>query len=203
MATANPSDKEMRKFGSVGFPVSNTDVKILDIETGKDELPNGEDGEIAINGPQVMDGYWQRPDANEEVFREIDGRRYFLTGDIGHIDNEGYIVITDRKKDMILVGGFNCYPREVEEVLYEHPKVELAAVVGVPDEHSGEKVKAFLQLVPGEVASEQEIIDFCKERLAGYKRPRTVEFRETLPTSLIGKVLRRVLRDEELQKNKE
>ena len=200
LATANPSDKDGRRFGSVGFPVSNTDVKILDIETGSKELQRGEDGEIAISGPQVMAGYWNRPDENEEVFREIDGRRYFLTGDIGHIDSEGYIIITDRKKDMILVGGFNCYPREVEEVLYEHPKVALAAVIGVPDDRSGEKVKAFVQLVPGESAEEQEIIDFCKNKLAGYKRPRSVEFRESLPTSLIGKVLRRVLRDEELEK---
>jgi len=203
LATANPSDKERRKFGSVGFPVSNSDVKILDIETGETELPRGEDGEIAISGPQVMAGYWQRPDANAEVFREIDGRRYFLTGDIGHIDSEGFILITDRKKDMILVGGFNCYPREVEEVLYEHPKVALAAVIGVPDEHSGESVKAFVQLAPGESAEEHEIVDFCKEKLAGYKRPRSVEFREELPTSLIGKVLRRVLRDEELQRSGE
>ena len=147
-----------------------------------------------------MAGYWNRPDANEEVFREIDGHRYFLTGDIGHIDSEGYIIITDRKKDMILVGGFNCYPREVEEVLYEHPKVALAAVIGVPDDRSAEKVKAFVQLASGESAEEQEIIDFCKEKLTGYKRPRTVEFRETLPTSLVGKVLRRVLREEELEK---
>ena len=119
-----------------------------------------------------------------------------MTGDIGHIDDQGYIIITDRKKDMILVGGFNCYPREVEEVLYTHPKVALAAVVGVPDPKSGEAVKAFIQLTPGETATEEEIIDFCRERLAGYKRPRSVEFRETLPTSVIGKVLRRVLREE-------
>ncbi len=200
LATGNPSNKETRRFGSVGFPVPNTDVKILDTETGTTQLPQGEDGEISISGPQVMAGYWQKPQENEAVFREIDGRRYFLSGDIGHIDDEGYIVITDRKKDMILVGGFNCYPREVEEVLYAHPKVVLAAVVGVPDPKSGEAVKAFVQLAPGETATEAEIIDFCKERLAGYKRPRTVEFREALPTSVIGKVLRRVLRDEELAK---
>jgi len=196
LATGNPSDKAIRKFGSVGFPVSNTHVKILDIETGSEELPRGEDGEIAICGPQVMKGYWQKPEENKAVFREIDGDRYFLTGDIGHIDDQGYIIITDRKKDMILVGGFNCYPREVEEVLYTHPKVALAAVVGVPDPKSGEAVKAFIQLTPGETATEEEIIDFCRERLAGYKRPRSVEFRETLPTSVIGKVLRRVLREE-------
>jgi long-chain acyl-CoA synthetase len=196
LATGNPSNKESRKFGSVGFPVSNTDVKILDMITGTEELPRGDDGEIAISGPQVMQGYWQKPAENDAVFRKIDGRRYFLSGDIGHVDEEGYIVITDRKKDMIIVGGFNCYPREVEEVLYTHPKVALAAVVGVPDPKSGEAVKAFIQLVPGAAATEEEIIDFCREKLAGYKRPRSVEFREVLPTSVIGKVLRRVLRDE-------
>ena len=112
------------------------------------------------------------------------------------MDEDGYIVITDRKKDMIIVGGFNCYPREVEEVLYTHPKVALAAVVGVPDPKSGEAVKAFIQLAPGADATEEEVIAYCRERLAGYKRPRRVEFREALPTSVIGKVLRRVLRDE-------
>jgi long-chain acyl-CoA synthetase len=196
LATGNPTNKETRRFGSVGFPVSNTDVKVLDLASGGEELPRGEDGEIAISGPQVMQGYWNKPEENAAVFREIDGRRYFLTGDIGHIDEEGYIVITDRKKDMIIVGGFNCYPREVEEVLYTHPKVALAAVVGVPHPKSGEAVKAFIQLAPGADATEEEIINFCRERLAGYKRPRSVEFRNTLPTSVIGKVLRRVLRDE-------
>ncbi len=201
LATGNPSNRETRKFGSVGFPISNTDVKILDTVDGRTELARGEDGEIAISGPQVMQGYWNKPEENAAVFREIDGRRYFLSGDIGHVDEEGYIVITDRKKDMILVGGFNCYPREVEEVLYAHPKVALAAVIGVPDSRSGEAVKAFVQLLPGERATEEEILAFCRERLAGYKRPRSIEFREALPTSVIGKVLRRVLREEIRQKN--
>jgi long-chain acyl-CoA synthetase len=201
LAALNPSNTETRKFGSVGFPVSNTDIKIVDLETGLTELPQGEDGEIAICGPQVMVGYWQKPAENEAVFREIGGNRYFLTGDIGHIDENGYIVITDRKKDLILVGGFNTYPREVEEVLYEHPAVAVAAVVGVPDARSGEAVKAFVQLKPGESATEEELLAFCKERLAGYKRPRSIEFKEELPVSVIGKVLRRVLRDEELKKN--
>ena len=195
LATANPSNRKTRKFGSVGFPVSNTDVKILHVETGS-ELTRGEHGEIAISGPQVMQGYWNKPDENAAAFHQIEGRRYFLTGDIGHIDDEGYIVITDRKKDLILVGGFNCYPREVEEVLYAHPRVALAAVVGVPDPHSGERVKAFVQLLEGQAATEAQIIAFCKERLAGYKVPRSVEFRQSLPTSVVGKVLRRVLRDE-------
>ncbi|ABW66147.1 long-chain-fatty-acid--CoA ligase [Desulfosudis oleivorans] len=198
--TGNPSDKDLRLFGSVGFPVSNTDIKIVDSETGITVLPQGEDGEIAVNGPQVMKGYWQKPDADKEVFREIDGKRYFLTGDIGHIDENGYILITDRKKDLILVGGFNCYPREVEEVLFQHPKVAQAAVVGVPDPRSGEAVKAYVQLREGMTATEQEILDFCKEKLAGYKRPRAIEFRDALPTSPVGKVLRRVLKEEAKQK---
>ena len=200
LATANPSNVEQRKFGTVGFPISNTDVKIVDLDTGLNEIAQGEDGEIGISGPQVMKGYWQRQEESDAVFREIDGNRYFLTGDIGHIDDDGYVTITDRKKDLILVGGFNCYPREVEEILYTHPKVANAAVVGVPDPKSGEAVKAFIELKEGEEATEQEILDFCKENMAGYKRPRSIEFRDELPTSVIGKVLRRVLRDEEISK---
>ena len=201
VATANPTSKEGRKIGSIGFPVSGTDIKILDIETATKELPRGEDGEIAICGPQVMQGYWNRPKETEEVFREIDGKKFFLTGDIGHVDEEGYILVTDRKKYLIIVGGFNVYPRDVEDILFKHHKVELAAVIGAPDEKSGEAVKAFIQLKPGETATEDEIKEFSKENMAGYKRPRQVEFRETLPVSNVGKVLRRVLRDEELKKS--
>jgi long-chain acyl-CoA synthetase len=178
------------------------DIKILDLETGVQELPQGKDGEIAASGPPIMLGYWNKPEANKASFREINGQRYLLTGDIGHIDEEGFVVITDRKKDMIIVGGFNVYPRDVEEVLYAHPKVALAAVVGIPDPYTGEAVKAFVQLKPGATATEQEILDFCKDKMAGYKRPRFVEFRDSLPTSLIGKVLRRVLREEELKRLK-
>ena len=197
VATANPSSIEKRKIGSIGFPVPGTDIKILDTATGQTELARGEDGEVAICGPQVMREYWNRPAETEAVFREIEGRSYFLTGDIGHVDDGGYVVITDRKKDMILVGGFNVYPREVEDILFTHPKVALAAVVGVPDEKSGETVKAFIQVKPGETCTEEEILQFCKENMAGYKRPREIEFRETIPVSAVGKVLRRVLRDEE------
>ena len=200
IATANPADADNRKIGSIGFPIPNTDVKIVDIENGIEELPHGEDGEIAISGPQVMKGYWQRPEENKTVFRDIDGERFFLTGDIGHIDKDGFIVITDRKKDMILVGGFNVYPRDVEDILFTHPKIALAAVVGVPDSKTGEKVKAFIQLKPGQTADEKEILDFCKKNMAGYKRPRSIEFRDEVPVSPVGKVLRRVLRDEEIQK---
>lgn len=200
--TLNPTDPQNRKIGSVGLPYLSVDIKIVDLDTGMQELPQGEDGEIAVFGPQVMMGYWNKPEANQEVFREIGGSRYFLTGDIGHFDEDGFVFITDRKKDMIIVGGFNAYPKEIEEVLYTHPKVALAAVVGVPDPHTGEAVKAFVQLKPGESATEAEFLEFCKSHLAGYKRPRSIEFRETLPTSVVGKVLRRVLRDEVLQKTK-
>lgn len=198
--TINPTNLDQRKMGSVGLPLPNTDIKIVDIETGLKEMPRGEDGEIAASGPQIMQGYWQKPEANDAVFREIEGRRYFLTGDIGHIDEEGFLVITDRKKDLILVGGFNVYPKDVEEILYTHPKVAQAAVIGVPDPKSGERVKAFIQLKPGVEATEEEFIEFCNANLAGYKRPREIEFRQSLPTSIVGKILRRVLREEELKK---
>ena len=200
IASINPTNTSQRRIGSIGFPVPGTDIKILDVETSETEMPQGEDGEVAISGPQVMKGYWNRPAETAEVFREYEGRRYFLTGDIGHIDEDGYIVITDRKKDMILVGGFNVYPREVEDILFTHPKVELAAVVGVADEKSGETVKAFIKIMEGQTCSEEEIQSFCKENMAGYKRPKLIEFRDEIPTSNVGKVLRRVLRDEETGK---
>jgi long-chain acyl-CoA synthetase len=199
-ASANPTSVAHRRLGSVGFPMPGTDIKILDAKTTEVEMPRGEDGEIAVSGPQVMKEYWNRPEETRSVMRTIDGRRYFLTGDIGHIDEEGYIVITDRKKDLILVGGFNVYPREVEDILFSHPKVALAAVVGIPDEKSGERVKAFVQLKPGESVSEDDLLAFCKKNMTGYKRPAVIEFRDSLPVSPIGKVLRRVLRDEERAK---
>jgi len=200
--TSNPSNLEQRKIGAVGLPYPSTDIKIVDLETGLKELPQGEDGEIAASGPQVMLGYWNKPEANKNAFKEIEGKRYFLTGDIGHLDEDGFVIITDRKKDMAIVGGFNVYPKDVEEVLFTHPKVALAAVVGLPDPHTGEKIKAFIQLRPGMQATEEEMLEFCKERMTGYKRPRSVEFRESLPTSVVGKVLRRVLKEEELKKGK-
>jgi len=196
VVSANPTSTELRKIGSVGFPMPGTDVKIVDIDTGMSELPRGKDGEIAVSGPQVMKEYWQKPEENEAAFREIEGQRYFLTGDIGHIDEEGYILVTDRKKDMILVGGFNVYPREVEDILFTHPKVALVAVVGMQDSNGEEYVKAFIKLNPGETATEAEILEFCRKNMAGYKRPRIVEFRDEVPMSNVGKVLRRVLREE-------
>jgi long-chain acyl-CoA synthetase len=198
--TCNPTIKETRKIGSIGLPVPETDIKIVDIADPTKELPRGADGELAACGPQVMKGYWKRPDADDEVFVTLDGKRYFLTGDIGHIDEDGFLVITDRKKDLIIVGGFNVYPREVEDILFGHPKVELAAVIGVPNSKSGERVKAFLKLKAGATATEDEIMAFCKENMAAYKRPKEIEFREEIPISNVGKVLRRVLRAEVLEK---
>ena len=200
VASANPTIPAHRKVGSVGFPMPSTDIRIVDIDTGLTELPQGDDGEMAISGPQVMKGYWNRPDENASVFREIDGKRFFLSGDIGHMDEEGYFHITDRKKDMIIVGGFNVYPKEVEEILSTHPGVALSAVIGVPDSTTGEKVKAYIKLKPGVKGSEKEILDFCRKNMTGYKRPRSVEFKDDLPTSMVGKVLRRVLREEALKK---
>lgn len=203
VVSCNPTSRETRKLGTIGFPMPGTDIKVVDLETGQKELPGGEDGEIAVSGPQVMKGYWNRPEENQAVFRQLDDRRYFLTGDIGHIDEEGYITITDRKKDMILVGGFNVYPRDVEDILYQHPKIQLVAVVGVPNAKSGEAVKAYIQLKPEEHAEDEEIRQFCKENMAPYKRPKYIEFRDNIPISSVGKVLRRILRDEELNKKAE
>lgn len=198
--TVNPTNREQRKTGSVGLPLPNVDIKIVDIEKGLRELAQGEDGEIAVNGPQVMPGYWGDAGKKEDLFRRIEGERYFLTGDIGHFDEEGFLFITDRKKDMIKVSGFNVYPSDVEEILYTCGKVELAAVIGVPDPVTGEAVKAFIQLKPGVEAAEKELYSFCKENITGYKCPREIEFRETLPVSAAGKLLKRVLREEELKK---
>ena len=203
IASGNPANPETRKIGSIGLPFPSTDIKVLDLDAGDKELARGEDGEIAIHGAQVMKGYWNRPEETDAVFRNMDGKKYFLTGDIGHIDEDGFIVITDRKKDLVLVGGFNVYPREVEDVLFEHPKVAMAAVIGIPNDRSGESVKAFIQLKPGETATEEEILAYCKENMAGYKRPRIIEFRESLPVSAVGKVLRRVLRDEALKMDRD
>jgi long-chain acyl-CoA synthetase len=202
MTHANPSLKSLRKFGSIGVPLPDTDAKILDIETGMKELKQGETGEIAINGPQVMKGYWNKPEETEEVMRSINSKRYFLTGDIGHIDEDGFFVISDRKKDMINVGGLKAYPREIEDIFFEHPKVAMAAVIGLPREEdpTNEYVKAYIVLKEGETATEEEFIAWAKEHMAGYKRPREVKFVDSLPMTAVGKVLRRELREAELAK---
>ncbi|MBK5093333.1 MAG: AMP-binding protein, partial [Actinobacteria bacterium] len=156
-------------------------------------------GELIIKGPQVMKGYWEKPEETANTLR--DGWLY--TGDIGTVDEDGYFYIVDRKKDMIIAGGFNIYPREIDEVLFEHSKVQEGVAVGIPDEYRGETVKAYIVLKEGETCTEEEIIVFCRERLAAYKAPRIVEFRDELPKTLVGKVLRRALLEEEIARRKE
>ncbi|HEY8489335.1 long-chain-fatty-acid--CoA ligase [Thermaerobacter litoralis] len=183
----------LRKPGSIGIPYPDTDAEIVDVETGTRVLGPGEVGELRIRGPQVMKGYWNRPEETAETLR--DGWLY--TGDIATMDEDGYFYIVDRKKDMIIASGYNVYPREVEEVLYEHPAVAECCVAGVPDPYRGETVKAYVVLKPGASATAEEIIAFCRERLAAYKAPKLVEFRSELPKTAVGKVLRRVLVEEE------
>jgi long-chain acyl-CoA synthetase len=195
VALANPIYGK-RKAGTIGMPLPDTLARVVDAADPDSLPPAGEPGELAIKGPQVMRGYWNRPEESAQVLR--DG--WLLTGDLALMDDEGYFQIVDRKKDLIIAGGFNVYPREVEEVLYEHPKVEEVSVVGVPDSYLGEVVKAFVVLRPGEEATTEEIRSFAKERLAAYKVPRVVEFRDELPKTLIGKVLRRALVEEERAK---
>lgn len=194
----NPLDPTMKtvKIGSIGIPWPDTDAKIVDVETGTREMPVGEVGELVVKGPQVMKGYWKRPEETSEVLRN----GWLYTGDLGKMDEDGYFYITDRKKDLIKYKGYSVYPRELEDILYEHPAVKLAAVVGKPDPVSGEIPKAFIVLREGAMATEEEIMKFVNERVAPYKAIREVEFRKELPMSLVGKVLRRVLREEELKK---
>ncbi|MCW4007571.1 MAG: long-chain fatty acid--CoA ligase [Candidatus Bathyarchaeota archaeon] len=194
----NPVDKTMRtvRLGSIGLPLPDTDARIVDVETGEKTLEAGETGELAVKGPQVMKGYWRRP---EETARVLRGG-WLLTGDIARMDEDGYFYITDRKKDLIKYKDYSVYPRELEDVLYEHPAVRLCAVVGKPDPLVGEIPKAFIVLKDGAKASETEIMEFVKEKVAPYKMIREVEFRKELPISAAGKVLRRMLQEEEKQK---
>ncbi len=189
---ANPIQGK-RKPGSVGIALSSTDARIMDLESGTRELPVGEPGELVVKGPQVMKGYWNREEETAETLR--DGWLY--TGDIAYMDADGYVFIVDRKKDMIIAGGYNVYPREIDEVLYEHPKIADAVSIGVPDAYRGETVKVFVVVKPEETLTEEEVIAHCKEKLAAYKVPRLVEFRQELPKSMVGKVLRKELRAEE------
>lgn len=191
----NPLDDISKvKYGSIGIPISNTEAKVVDPDDWNVELKPGEIGEIAVKGPQVMIGYWKRPDETAKTLR--DGWLY--TGDMGFVDEDGYFHVVDRKKEMINVGGLKALPRDIEEVIYQHPAVKMAAVIGIPDPRLGEVPKAYVVLKEGHEGkvTAEGIIAFCKERLAGYKVPRQVEFRKDLPTSLVGKVLRRVLREE-------
>ncbi len=181
------------RVGTIGVPVSSTDAAIFDQETSSNRLGPGETGELAVRGPQVMQGYWKQPEETAKVLH--DG--WLLTGDVACMDADGYFSIVDRKKDMIITGGMNVYPRDVEEPLYQHPKIKEAVAVGLPDERWGEAVKVYIVLRDGQTATEQEIIDYCHTRMARYKVPKYVEFRAELPKSLVGKVLRRQLIAEE------
>jgi len=195
---ANPLTAEGLVKEGIGVPLPDTDAKLVDVETGSREVPAGESGELAVRGPQVMKGYWGKPEETANVLRGD----WLHTGDVATMDADGYFTIVERKKDMIIASGYNVYPREVEEVLFEHPAVAEAAVVGLPDVYRGETVMAFVVLKAGATARAEEIIAFCKERVAAFKVPKRVEFRKELPKSLVGKVLRRALREEELAKAK-
>lgn len=187
----------LHKVGSIGIPFIDNDVRLVSIEDGVTEVKRGEPGEIIMKGPLIMQGYWNNP--QETVGQLKEGWLY--TGDIAVQDEDHYFYIVDRKKDMIIAGGYNIYPREIDEVLFQHPKVLEGVAVGITDKYRGETVKAFVVLRPGQTATPEEIIAFCRERLAAYKVPKLVEFRSSLPKSAVGKILRKILRDEERLKN--
>jgi long-chain acyl-CoA synthetase len=186
----NPFAGGKRKVGSIGLPIPDTECRIVDLDGGRTDLPTGETGELMVKGPQVMTGYWNKPDATAETL--VDG--WLHTGDIAQMDAEGYFYIVDRKKDMIISGGYNVYPRDIEEVFFEHPKVQEATAIGIPHPKRGEAVKVFIVLKEGATATQEEMIAFCHEKLAKYKWPTEVEFRTELPKSNVGKVLKKELR---------
>ena len=188
-----------RKIGSIGEPFPDTDACIVDMELGSIPLAPGQVGEMVVRGPQVMKGYWRRPDETASTLRN----GWLYTGDIATMDEEGYFFIVDRKKDMIISGGYNIYPREIDEVLYEHPKVADAVCVGVPHASRGEIVKAYIVVREGQSVEKKEIIAFCREKLANFKVPKQIEFREELPKTIVGKILRRTLRDEEISRSRQ
>ncbi|MFD2682753.1 long-chain-fatty-acid--CoA ligase [Bacillus seohaeanensis] len=181
-----------RKPGTVGIGFPGTEYKVVDVATGTEEVETNQLGELIIRGPQVMKGYWNNLEETATTLR--DGWLY--TGDIAKVDEKGYVSIVDRKKDMIIASGYNIYPRDIEEVLYEHPAVQEAVVIGIPDSYRGETVKAYIVLKEGKSAKEEEIITFCKERLSPYKVPKVIEYRKELPKTNVGKILRRALREE-------
>jgi long-chain acyl-CoA synthetase len=195
---ANPFDGK-QKIGSIGLPYPDTECRIVDLDNGEKDMPVGEPGELIIKGPQVMRGYWKKPGETANSLR----KGWLHTGDIAKMDEEGYFFIVDRIKDMILSGGYNVYPRDIDEVLYTHPKILEACAIGVKHPTRGEQIKAFIVLREGESATEQEIIEYCSTRLAKYKLPTMIEFRKELPKSTVGKILRKILKEEERQKLKQ
>jgi len=188
----------VRKVGSIGVPISDTQCRIVSLDDGITDMPVGEPGELIIKGPQVMKGYKDMPEETAYALR--DGWLY--TGDIGTMDQDGYFYIVDRKKDMIISGGFNIYPRDIDEVFYQHPKVQEACSIGIPDPKRGENVKVFVVLKDGMTVTKEELIEFCKTRLATYKLPTEIEFRKELPKTNVGKILRKQLKAEEMEKRK-
>jgi long-chain acyl-CoA synthetase len=193
-----------REPGSIGLPIPDTDCKLVDIDDPTKPAARGEAGELCMSGPQIMLGYWNKKEETEEMIRtDENGVRWLHTGDIAKMDDEGYFFIVDRKKDMIIVSGFNVYPTDIEEILYRHEKIEKVAVVGVPDETTGEAVKAFIVLRKGQEATAEEIVAWARDPktgLTGYRVPKKIEFRDALPETMVGKVLRRKLIDEEREK---
>ena len=192
----NPFADGARKVGSVGVPISDTECRIVDLEDGVTDMPVGERGELIVKGPQIMLGYKGKPEETAQTLR--DG--WIYTGDIATMDEDGYFFIVDRKKDMVISGGFNVYPRDIDEVFYLHPKVQEACSIGIPHPVRGESVKVFVVLKEGETATQEELIEYCKTRLASYKLPTEIEFRKELPKTNVGKILRKQLRAEELEK---
>jgi long-chain acyl-CoA synthetase len=194
----NPFHGGARKVGSIGVPISDTLCRIVDLEDGVKDMPIGERGELIVKGPQIMKGYRGMPEETANTLR--DGWCY--TGDIATMDEDGYFYIVDRKKDMIISGGYNVYPRDVDEIYYEHPKVQEACSIGVPDPKRGESVKLFVVLKEGETATQEEMIEYGKTKLAAYKLPTEVEFRKELPKTNVGKILRKQLKADEMEKRK-
>jgi long-chain acyl-CoA synthetase len=197
LGLANPL-MGMKKAGSIGIPFPDTDVRVVDLEQGVEDVPQGQPGELIIRSPLTMKEYWNNPE--ETAGQMKDGWLY--TGDIVVQDEDDYFAIVDRKKDMIIAGGYNVYPREIDEVLYQHPKIADAVAVGVSDEYRGETVKAFVVPKAGETLTQEDVIGFCRQKLAAYKAPKIVEFRKDLPKSAVGKILRKVLKDEEEAKRR-
>jgi long-chain acyl-CoA synthetase len=196
--THNNPFQGVRKIGSIGLPIADTEVRIVDLETGEKDMPVGEAGEMIIRGPQVTKGYLNKPEETTNLLRN----GYCYTGDIAKMDEDGYFYIVDRKKDMIISGGYNVYPRDIDEIFYEHPKVLEACTIGIPDAKRGENAKVFIVLKEGENATQEELIAYAKTKLAIYKVPTEIEFRKELPKSLVGKILRKELKAEETAKRK-
>jgi long-chain acyl-CoA synthetase len=186
-----------RKPGSIGLPLPDTEIKVVDLETGTREVAVGEEGELCIAGPQIMKGYWNRPDETIIALRTDEtGRTWLHTGDVARMDEDGYTYIVQRKKDMIIVSGFNVYPSEVEDVIYSHPAVMETAVIGIPDCYRGEVVKAYVVLKSGATATAEQLLAHCRAGLAEFKVPRQIEIRASLPKTAVGKILRQALREE-------